>query len=366
MVDVYFLAPDRFRLQDIDGKCRHDVELCWSEVGGEVADGPLCALDLAEGSPARFKALAKVLASDDLTVDVARSINSMIEGAARRSWKLPLAKGDFIEVGSKPVIMGVVNVTPDSFSDGGKCFTFDRAYEQGKLLAEQGADILDIGGESTRPGAQPIDVEEECRRVIPVIEHLATDLEIPISIDTRKSEVAERALAAGASIVNDVTMLTYDPSLAEVAAKGGAALILNHIRGAPENMQMDPRYEDLWPEIAADLAEAVERAVERGVDSDAIVLDPGIGFGKLLEHNLAILKGLHTLAAFGHPVLVGPSRKRFIGDVLDLPPEERLEGTVAACVTALHNGATMFRVHDVLEHRRALDLAWAIHNVELP
>jgi len=349
-------------LRDIEDESRRAVELQWRDLGGETLSGPVDALDLADGSPALFRRLAQALGENDLTANAAHSISARLEGASRRSWKLPQAKGGFIEVGSKPVIIGVVNITPDSFSDGGKYFTFDRAYEQGKLLEEQGADILDIGGESTRPGAEPVDIEEECRRVIPVIEHLATDLDIPISIDTRKSQVAQRALAAGASIINDVTMLTYDPSLAQIAAREGAALILSHIRGTPADMQRDPYYDDLWPEIINDLEAAVDRAVERGVDTDAIVLDPGIGFGKMLEHNLGILKGLHALEAYGKPVLVGPSRKRFIGDVLDLPPEERLEGTIAACVMALGNGATMFRVHDVLAHRRALDLAWAVYN----
>lgn len=204
-------------------------------------------------------------------------------------------------------------------------------------------------------------MDEECRRVLPVIERLAGGTKIPISIDTRKPEVARMALACGAKIVNDVTMLTYDSALAQVAAKAGATLVLSHIRGAPADMQRDPHYDDLWPDIIDDLESAMRKALEYGVLEDAIVLDPGIGFGKTLEHNLKILKGLHALTASGRPVMVGPSRKRFIGAVLDLPPEKRLEGTIAACVVAMMNGATIFRVHDVLPHRRALDLAWAIY-----
>ena len=207
-------------------------------------------------------------------------------------------------------------------------------------------------------------VDEECKRVLPVIERLAMDVNIPISIDTRKPEVAKKALATGAKIVNDVSMLTYEPALAEIAAGAGAALILSHIRGTSANMQLDPHYDDLWPEIVDDLETAMKKATDRGVSPDAIVLDPGIGFGKKLDHNLRIIKGLHALTACGRPVLIGPSRKRFIGAVLDLPPEQRLEGTLAACVAALMNGATIFRVHDVLPHRRALDLAWAIYRVK--
>jgi len=360
MAKAYYLSQDRFRLKGLNADLCRTIELLWRDSGGKADRENDRVLELFEGSPTRFTHLAEALGKNH-KAEVGKLIREKLDGVTRRNWKLPLAGGGFLEVGLKPLIMGVVNVTPDSFSDGGAFFDAGKAIAQGNRLVQEGADILDIGGESTRPGAEPVSVDEECRRVLPVIERLAADIQIPISIDTRKPEVANRALAIGAKIVNDVTMLTYDPALAEAASKTGATLVISHIRGTPADMQRDPHYDDLWPEIIDDLEAAMKRALERGVIENAIVLDPGIGFGKTLEHNLKILKGLHALTACGLPVMVGPSRKRFIGAVLDLPPEKRLEGTLAACVVAMMNGATIFRVHDVLPHRRALDLAWAIY-----
>jgi len=356
MVNSYYIDADRFRLVGLDDRARDTVVELWRKLGGVVENGPVGSLDLTEGSQSRFGKFAEE--TDD---EISRSVKSRLQGHSVTSWELPLAGGERIEIGSKPIIMGVVNITPDSFSDGGKFFDTNRAFEQGKSLADEGADILDIGGESTRPGSDPVDIDEECRRTIPVIERLVAAVDIPVSIDTRKPEVAKRALDAGAKFINDATMLTHDPELASVAAEAGCALVLNHIKGTPKDMQQDPHYDDLWPEIVDTLENAASKALDRGVDENSLVLDPGIGFGKTLDHNLRILKGLRALTACGKPVLIGPSRKRFIDAVLHLPPEERLEGTIAACVAALLGGASIFRVHDVLPHRRALDLAWAIH-----
>ncbi len=361
MVRAYYLSSDRIRLYDLDENFRESVAVMWKQAGGleiPIRDG---VIDLTEGSPTRFRRLVQRMSEIESTRRAAMVIDRCVEGAAESEWKLPLAGGGALEVGHKPLIMGVVNVTPDSFSDGGRFLETDKAVAQGLQLAREGADMLDIGGESTRPGAEPAPFDEECNRVLPVIEGLAEQVEVPISIDTRKPKVAQKAVEAGARIINDATMLTYDPALAGVAAESGAFLIINHIRGTPGDMQKDPHYDDLWPEIADDLEGAVEVAGEHSLSRDSIVLDPGIGFGKTLDHNLGILKGLHALRGSGRPVMVGPSRKRFIGAVLDLGPDERLEGTIAACVMALAAGAVMFRVHDLKPHRRALDLAWAIH-----
>lgn len=364
MIKAYYLSDDRIRLRGLDEKLRGVIVHLWKAAGGLAIQRPLESVDLFEGSPTRFLRFLRTLTRGDATAEIAAAISCRLEGIYKKHWAMPLARNGILKVGEKPLIMGIVNVTPDSFSDGGKYYDVDKAVEHGKKLAAEGADILDIGGESTRPGAKPVAVDEECGRVLPVIERLATEVKIPISIDTRKPAVAERALRAGAALINDATMLTYDPDIARVAADFSCSIIINHILGTPENMQVDPHYDDLWPDIIYALEAAVDKAAIRGVASNAVILDPGIGFGKNLDHNLGIIKGLKALTGCGMPILVGPSRKKFIEAVLHLPPEERLEGTIAACVAALLNGANIFRVHDVLPHRRALDLAWAIREFQ--
>lgn len=259
----------------------------------------------------------------------------------------------------RPVVMGVVNVTPDSFSDGGRHREPADAEERARRLAEQGADVLDLGAESTRPGAEPVSSEEEWRRLAPVLERLA-DLPIPISVDTRKSATARRALAAGAAVVNDVSGLRDDPSLAELAAESGAGLVLMHMRGTPRDMQDDTSYDDLIGEVLDRLRGSVARARSAGCSPEQLVVDPGIGFGKSARGNLRLLARAGVFARAGGAVMVGPSRKSFIGETLDLPPGERVEATAAACVVALERGARLFRVHDVRPTRRALDMAAAI------
>ena len=255
------------------------------------------------------------------------------------------------------LIMGILNVTPDSFSDGGRFLSPDAAVKRALIMEKEGADIIDVGGESARPGADPVPVEEELRRVLPVLERLRGKLRIPISIDTTKAEVAEAALRAGASIVNDISALRFDPAMASVVAEFGAGLVLMHMLGTPKTMQQAPHYEDVVREVREFLAERALYAQSQGIPREAIAVDPGIGFGKTVEHNLELLRRLPELVELGFPVLVGPSRKSFIGAILGLGVEERLEGTLAACAVAVVRGADILRVHDVREVRRAADLA---------
>jgi len=284
------------------------------------------------------------------------------EGAmrtGRRRFTLRLGTHS-LEFGVRTAIMGIVNVTPDSFSDGGVFFDPRAAIEHGLRLAAEGAAILDVGGESSRPGAAPVPADEELRRVVPVIRELAVRAGVPVSIDTTKSAVAAAALAAGATLVNDVSALRFDPRLGEVVARAGAALIVMHMQGDPRTMQQAPHYDDLCGEVIAELTAGVERAKAAGVDCARLIVDPGIGFGKTLEHNLELLDRLDELAVLGRPILVGASRKAFIGRLLDLPATARVEGTIAACCLAAVRGAHLVRVHDVGAVRRALRIADAI------
>ncbi|MDZ7370319.1 MAG: dihydropteroate synthase [candidate division KSB1 bacterium] len=256
--------------------------------------------------------------------------------------------------------MGILNVTPDSFYDGGRYADPQAAVEQAMRLSEQGADILDVGGESTRPGSETVPEEEELRRVLPVIEHIAARLDLPISIDTRKAAVAKAALAAGAEIINDISGSTYDPRMAELAAESGAGLVLMHIQGEPKTMQLQPQYDDVVEDILRELEARIAAVQAAGVKREQIVVDPGIGFGKTLQHNLEILRRLEEFRRLEQPLLIGPSRKSFIGRILDLPPEERLEGTLAAVAISVFLGACIVRVHDVRAAKRAALIADAV------
>ena len=258
-----------------------------------------------------------------------------------------------------PKLMGVVNVTPDSFSDGGLYLDPGAAITHGEELVRDGAEILDVGGESTRPGAEAVSAEEELARVEPVVSELAGG-GAAVSIDTSKSSVAEAALDAGATIVNDVTALRGDPEIAAMCADRGAGLVLMHMRGDPRTMQENPLYEDVVDEVKAFLAERMEAALAAGVDEERVWLDPGIGFGKTLEHNLELLARLGELRDLGRPLVVGTSRKSFIGKVDGSPASERLGGTIASSVFAAAEGADVLRIHDVAEMRQAMTVAAAI------
>jgi dihydropteroate synthase len=263
-----------------------------------------------------------------------------------------------------PLIMGILNVTPDSFSDGGAYSTLEAAVRRAEALVEQGADLVDIGGESTRPGSDPVPAEIERQRVIPVIDRLGAHFPVPISIDTHKASIASEALSAGASIVNDVTGLRADPAVAEIAAAAGAALVVSHIRGTPKTMGANPQYDDLMYEIASELLESARCAMRAGVPRESVIIDPGIGFGKTFEHNTEILRRLPELTGLGLPVLVGASRKSFLGAIMGTPPERRLEGSLAAAALARQGGAAIVRVHDVAQTRRFLDTLAAIAPLE--
>ena len=256
-------------------------------------------------------------------------------------------------------VMGIVNVTPDSFSDGGLWLDHGDAIAHGSDLIDEGATILDIGGESTRPGAEPVDADEETRRVLPVLEGLG-DAGAQLSIDTTKRAVAEAALAAGATLVNDVSALRFDPEMAGLCAQAGCDVCLMHMLGEPRTMQRDPRYDDVVSDVKAFLEERLAFAMREGIAEERVLLDPGIGFGKTVEHNLELLRRLGELVALGRPVVVGTSRKTFLGRLTGREiPAERVAGTVATNVLALERGATVFRVHDVAETVEALKVATA-------
>lgn len=257
------------------------------------------------------------------------------------------------------ILVGVVNVTPDSFYDGGRWASAEAAVAHGLELAAQGADWLDVGGESTRPGSEPVPVVEECARVLPVIEQLSKRCPLPLSVDTRRAEVAEAALARGAKVVNAVSGLR-DPELAAVCAAHGAGLVLNHMRGEPATMQGAPSYTDVVREVAQELLADAAAAEAAGVPRERIWLDPGIGFGKRPRHSLELIARLPELVALGYPVLVGPSRKSFLGELTGLPPAERLPGTLAAATACVLGGARALRMHDVAAARQAVDVAAAI------
>lgn len=257
--------------------------------------------------------------------------------------------------------MGILNITPDSFSDGGAFFEPVKAIDHALALAEDGADIIDIGGESTRPGSDSISVEEELGRILPVIKALAGRIPIPLSVDTYKSEVARAALEAGAEMVNDISGLRFDPEMATLIARHQVPVVLMHIKGTPKSMQANPTYDNLMAEIKEYLRESIELARAAGIAEDRIIIDPGIGFGKTFDHNLEVIRRLSEFQELKKPVLVGPSRKAFIGKVLgNLPVTDRLEGTAAAVAISILNGANIVRVHDVKAMARVARIADAI------
>ena len=278
---------------------------------------------------------------------------------AREGWVLTTRHGA-IDMRRRTALVGILNITPDSFSDGGRYLDADAAIAHGVKLAEEGADLIDIGGESTRPGARPVSAEEELERVLPVIRGLRRALSIPLSIDTYKARVARVALGEGVDVVNDISALRFDPEMVRVIAAEKVPVVLMHMQGTPRTMQERPHYTDVVAEVKAFLQERVEFALASGVGPEQIVVDPGIGFGKELEHNLALLRGLPALASLGQPILVGPSRKTFIGKILGVGPEERLEGSLAAAVAAVLAGANIIRIHDVREAHRAIGIADAL------
>jgi dihydropteroate synthase len=276
-----------------------------------------------------------------------------------------------LQLGSRTCIMGILNITPDSFSDGGKFFTYDRAVAHAEKLVADGADILDIGGESTRPFSDAVSAEEEIRRVVPVIEAVVKRVSVPISIDTSKSAVARHAIDAGASIINDIGALRRDPDMAKVAAAAGVPVVLMHMLGIPKTMQVSPVYENLLADISTFLATAIDHAVSQGISRSRIIIDPGIGFGKTIRHNLTLIRCLDTFAALDVPILIGPSRKSFIRNLLKSsdsqgrdPGADDIEtGTQAAVAAGILFGAHIVRVHDVVRTRTTVRLMDAMKEI---
>ncbi|MEX2599976.1 MAG: dihydropteroate synthase [Dehalococcoidia bacterium] len=271
----------------------------------------------------------------------------------------PLRFGRYDFPGGRTLVMGVLNVTPDSFSDGGRYFDARKAIEQARAMVAEGADILDIGGESTRPGAEPVPADEELRRVLPVIEAVVSDLDVPVSIDTVKPEVAERCLSAGAVILNDVQGLR-DTAMIDAAARHGASVVIMHMKGTPRTMNQEAVYTDLLAEVRGFLVAQAGKARAAGIET--VVIDPGLGFAKNTEHNLAILNHVDTFTSTGYPVLIGPSRKRFIGELTGKDADARVPGTLAAVTAAVLSGAAIVRVHDVAAGKQAVQVAEGIRN----
>ena len=270
-------------------------------------------------------------------------------------------RGKILTLGERTHVMGILNVTPDSFSDGGQYLDVQQAVDHAKLMVEEGATLVDIGGESSRPGASPVSTTEQLDRVLPVIRAVADALDVVISIDTSKAEVARKALEAGAHIVNDITALRGDAEMVSVVAEMDAGLILMHIKGTPRTMQQAPKYDDVVRDVGTSLRESVKYAEAQGVAAERIIIDPGIGFGKTAEHNIELLKRLSEFRSLNKPLLIGTSRKSFIGNILNLPVTERVEGTVATVCWAIAHGADIVRVHDVKANVRAALMTDALY-----
>jgi len=280
---------------------------------------------------------------------------------SRKRKELIIGKKEF-NLDKDILVMGILNVTPDSFYDGGYYFEKDKACRRAETIVKEGAHIIDVGGMSTRPGSLPVSFEEEVERVIPVIEYISKNYDILVSADTYRSEVARRAIEAGAHIINDISGLSMDSNMVKVIAGSDVSVVIMHIKGTPENMQKNPEYENVVDEIYDYLEDKTGIAIDSGIEPGKIIVDPGIGFGKNLEHNLEILNKVYEFRMLGYPLLIGASRKSFIGNILDLPAEERLEGSLAAAICSVVNGVNILRVHDVAETIRAVKIAKRIIN----
>jgi len=327
----------------------------------EHAAGKDTAARVLTGSPGQLRRFFSLLAADHrIPSSLSQKGHSLLDNYLRSDYKID-CRGKVLDLGSRTHIMGILNVTPDSFSDGGRFADADPALAHARDMAAAGADIIDIGGESTRPGAAPLSREDELRRIIPLIERLSSELTVPISVDTYKSSVAQEAIRAGAAIVNDISGLRFSHDMANVVAESGVAVVIMHIKGTPRDMQQSPAYGDLVGEVMDYLEEGIEIATKAGVDREKILIDPGIGFGKTLEHNLIIMNRLDEFRALGRPVLLGPSRKKFIGTVLGVPvPDQRVDGTAATVSLGIERGASIVRVHDVARMAQVAKMTDAI------
>lgn len=321
---------------------------------------PLSALELC-GTHDQLKHAVRTLAAHQaVPADLSKKLASLLDNYLRSDYKI-ICNRVTLDLSSRTHVMGILNVTPDSFSDGGRYTDTEKALQHAREMIAAGADILDIGGESTRPGAQPVSDTEELARIIPIIERLAAETSVPLSVDTYKSAVARKALAAGASLVNDISGLRFSPDMAQVAADAGAGVVIMHIKGTPRDMQQNPVYDDVVTEVIAYLAEGIELAEKAGVDREKILVDPGIGFGKTLEHNITLLRRLDEFRVLGRPILLGTSRKKFIGAILEIPvPEDRVDGTAATVALGIERGAQIVRVHDVARMKQVARMMDAV------
>ena len=354
------------KVEGIDPRTANLLKQEMLSLGGDVAvdgRGLDCSTKqtdaLLMGTQKHFeKLILKLDQYPDLN-PLGQSVKETLKNISKTQYSIRCRKRT-LTLGKRTLLMGGLNVTPDSFSDGGLFFDKNKAISHGLRMVEEGADIIDIGGESTKPGSKPIELEEELRRVMPVIESIAKEVDIIISIDTYKSAVAQRAIEAGAEIVNDISGLHFDPDLAKVAAKGNIPLILMHIRGTPETMQKNVHYDSIFSEILQYLKDSIQRAESAGLDPRQIIIDPGIGFGKTVKDNLLIIKNLHEFRILGKPILLGTSRKSFIGKILNTEVEDRLEGTLSSIAIGVLNGAHIIRSHDVHQAKKAITVADAI------
>jgi dihydropteroate synthase len=354
------------RIEGIDPRTANLLKQEMLSVGGDAAldrRGLDCSTPSTDailiGTQKQFEKLTSKLEQYPALQSLGHSLKETLKNISKTHYTIRCRKRTF-KLGKQTLLMGVLNVTPDSFSDGGLFLDREKAIAQGLKMVEEGADLIDIGGESTKPGSKPLGLEEELRRVIPVIEALVKEVDVPISIDTYKSTVAKKAIEAGAKMINDISGLNFDPDLAQVAAKEDVPLVLMHIRGTPETMQKDVHYESLFSEILQYLRESIQRAESAGLDPGQIIIDPGIGFGKTLEDNLLIIKNLQEFRILGKPILLGTSRKTFIGKILHAEVTERLEGTLSSIAIGVLNGAHIIRCHDVLQAKRVIAVADAI------
>lgn len=363
------------RVENVQARAAHIIKQVMLSKGGECATPRDVFFKDTErvdvlmmGTPAQLSSAIKNLSAQPFELSkLAAELKELMEHEfpsrdRRRTMECGPYTLDFL---GRTLVMGVINVTPDSFSDPGRFFAIEEAEKGARSMVSSGVDVLDIGGESTRPGSEPVSLEEELERTIPLIEALA-DVEVPISIDTCKAGVARRALEAGASMINDVSALRSDEEMVLLARDTGTPVILMHMQGTPRDMQDDPRYDDVVRDIARFLRERAAFAREAGVDPTRIVIDPGIGFGKTVEHNLEIIRRIEEFSSLGYPVLLGPSRKRFIGEVLNRPVEERLLGTAATLAFAISRGVDMVRVHDAEQMVEVVRMADALAGKHRP
>lgn len=356
-------------VENVQARAAHIIKEVMLSKGGEcstprellLAEGTERLRLIMMGTLTQFRMVTRNLDRQPFGLKaLARELRVVIDNAFGPAPRVVEAGGHQLALGGRTLVMGVINTTPDSFSDGGSFDTLEKARARALEMEMAGADIVDIGGESTRPGAEPLPLDEELRRTVPLIESLAGELGVPISIDTYKSEVAARAFDAGASILNDISALRFDEALAPLAAERGVPVILMHMQGEPRGMQENPQYDDVVGDISRFLRERATAAIEAGISQEKLLIDPGIGFGKTVEHNLEILRRIEEFHSLSYPLVLGTSRKRFIGTVLDRPVDERLLGTAATMAFAVARGVDVVRVHDVEEMVEVVRMADAI------